>query len=57
MSKKAYLGDAVYVEFDEHERLMLTTSDGINNTNTIILEFEVLRALINYFKNHDLMTS
>ena len=57
MSKRAYLGDAVYIEFDEHDRLILTTSNGITNTNTIILEFEVLRELIAYFKRNNLITS
>ena len=39
--KKVYLGDAVYAAFDG-EYLILTTEDGYRETNTIMLEPEVL---------------
>lgn len=38
---KEYLGDAVYVEFDGFG-VKLTTSDGISDTNTIVMEDFVL---------------
>jgi len=41
MSHKDYLGDGVYVELDEFGMIKLTTSDGINDTNTIYLEPDV----------------
>ena len=44
---KAYLGDAVYVDFDGFA-LWLTTEDGIRETNRICLEPEVYRALTEY---------
>ena len=44
---KHYLGDAVYVDFDGY-MLVLTTEDGIRATNTIALEPEVYRALLQY---------
>ena len=56
MSKKAYLGDGVDIELDKRERLILTTNDGIKYTNTIVLEFDVIRSLIAYLKDNNLIT-
>jgi hypothetical protein len=42
---KAYLGDGVYVARSEMG-LELTTEDGISVTNRIVLEPEVVEALI-----------
>jgi hypothetical protein len=47
---KAYLGDAVYAEFDRYGALVLTTENGISVTNTIVLEPEVLEQLAVYLK-------
>jgi hypothetical protein len=47
MPGKAYLGDGVYVEIDDRG-LVLTTENGIAVTNTIVLEAEVLDALLLY---------
>ena len=44
---KDYLGDAVYVAFDGFA-LVLTTEDGYSATNTIVMEPEVLAALLRY---------
>ena len=41
---KRYIGDGVYVDFDGFA-LVLTTSDGISETNRIVLEPEVYGAL------------
>lgn len=41
---KQYIGDGVYVEFDGYF-LILTTSDGVSVTNTIVLEPKVWRGL------------
>lgn len=46
-NKKTYLGDGVYVEADYHG-LILTTSDGLCDTNTIVLEAEVYAALVRF---------
>lgn len=46
---KVYLGDAVYAEYNGSE-LVLTTSNGITDTNTIVLEPHVLYRLENYIK-------
>ena len=46
---KIYLGDAVYAEFDGHD-ITLTTEDGINTTNTIILEPTVVDAFVEYLE-------
>lgn len=46
---KQYLGDAVYIESDQAEHgFLLTTSDGVEDTNTIYLEPEVALALVGY---------
>jgi hypothetical protein len=48
-SNKAYLGDAVYAEWDDFgQRFVLTTEDGIRATNTICLESDVWEALVGY---------
>jgi hypothetical protein len=49
MGTKRYLGDGVYVNFDDR-RLELTTEDGITTTNTIVLEAEVYAELLKYVK-------
>ena len=46
---KEYLGDAVYANFDGYS-VVLTTEDGIQATNTIMLEPECLFALDQYLK-------
>lgn len=45
--RKSYLGDSVYVDFDGYA-LTLTTENGLGPTNTIVLEPEVVRALVEY---------
>lgn len=47
MSKdKTYIGDAVYVDRNEQGAIILTTEDGIQVTNEILLEPEVFNALL-----------
>jgi len=57
-SHKAYLGDAVYIDFDGFN-LILTTEDGIQATNTIILEPAIYQTLVDYVErlNNELMES
>lgn len=43
--KKTYIGDGVYLDFDDYQFVM-TTENGIEATNTIYLEPEVAIALI-----------
>ncbi len=45
--RKTYLGDGAYADFDGYS-VILTTEDGIRATNTIVLEPEIMRALISY---------
>lgn len=47
---KEYLGDGVYVDFDDFS-FILTTENGIETTNVIVLEPEVLTAL-DIYKAH-----
>lgn len=49
MSKKAYLGDAVYADHDGFG-LILTTEDGYSVTNRIVLEPEVVMSLMEYLE-------
>lgn len=44
-NRKVYVGDGVYAEFTSYE-LILTTENGIEVTNTIVLEPSVLDSLI-----------
>lgn len=47
--RKCYLGDGVYADV-LHETLILTTEDGIEVTNTIYLEPEVMERLREYLE-------
>lgn len=50
---KKYLGDGVYVEIDRPGTgIILTTSNGIEDTNTIVLENEVLANLTEYVRRN-----
>lgn len=42
-----YLGDSVYADFDGHG-IILTTENGIEASNTIVLEPSVLQAFARY---------
>lgn len=44
---KSYIGDGVYVEFDGYG-IVLTTENGIEVTNRIVLEPEVYTALTTF---------
>jgi len=47
---KEYLGDAVYAAINERGQLCLTTENGIEATNTIFLDPEVITALLDYLR-------
>jgi hypothetical protein len=47
MITKRYLGDGVYVDFDGYA-FVLTTEDGVSDTNRIVLEPEVFLGFIAY---------
>lgn len=49
-SKKEYIGDGVYIEWDG-QSFTLTTSNGIEITNTIVLEIEVWLCLTCFVKS------
>lgn len=51
---KEYLGDGVYIEHKDYD-LVLTTSNGLVDTNTIVLDGEVLHALVEYLKREELI--
>lgn len=46
---KTYLGDGVYLDYDGYS-VILTTENGISVQNTIVLDPEVVEALINKLK-------
>ena len=48
MDDKIYLGDGVYGRIDDFGNVILTTENGISTTNTIHLEPEVLRSLMEW---------
>ena len=48
LCEKQYIGDGVYVRYDESHSIVLTTENGIEVTNTISLEPEILRWLERY---------
>jgi hypothetical protein len=51
---KEYLGDAVYVDLEPRlGGISLTTNNGIKDTNTIYLEYDVMQALVAYIKRNE----
>jgi len=44
---KSYLGDGIYIYFDGYS-LVLTTENGIEITNEIVLEPDVYESLLRY---------
>lgn len=51
MMKKIYIGDGVYVELTE-QGIVLTTENGIEETNRIVLEPEVCQGLTRYMERN-----
>ena len=49
---KTYLGDGVYAAVDEYG-ITLTTENGIEITNTICLEPDVIKALLEFITNRE----
>jgi len=49
--KKFYLGDGVYIKFDNMDRVILTSGDGISVQNTIYLEDFVIKGMVMILKN------
>ena len=47
---KTYLGDGVYVESNNHE-IILTTENGIEIVNTIYLDIDVTKKLLDVIRN------
>ncbi len=57
MKEKTYLGDGVYLELDEFGDLVLTTSDGIRETNRIVLDAYVYENLTTWVSTKQLAHS
>lgn len=47
MPRKEYIGDGVYVDYDGFS-IVLTTENGVEVTNTIVLEPSVYGALVEW---------
>lgn len=47
---KDYLGDGVYVCVDDYGAVVLTTENGIEATNRIVLEPEVIQAFTQWLE-------
>ena len=46
--KKVYLGDGVYIDVDDWNSIILTTENGIEATNRIVLEPSLIINLMDY---------
>ena len=51
MANDTYVGDGAYAKFNNHE-VIVYTSNGIEQTNTISLEPEALQKLVNYARDN-----
>ena len=49
-SKKEYVGDGVYVERDHYGDFIVTTENGWEITNRVVLEPSVAEALVAYMR-------
>jgi len=47
---KEYIGDGVYAELSPYGDIVLTTENGFEATNTIVMEHQVLRAFDEFRK-------
>ena len=47
MSRKTYIGDGVYADYDGFG-IVLTTEDGVSVSNRIVLEPEVYNSLVEF---------
>jgi len=53
MENKEYLGDSVYIEYDEYtDTIILTTENGTPSdpSNTVYLEHNVIKNLLKYIQ-------
>jgi hypothetical protein len=48
--EREYLGDSVYVERQHTGTIVLTTNNGVEISNTIVLEEEVIYNLLKFIK-------
>jgi hypothetical protein len=48
--EKLYIGDGVYVRVDGGGDIELSTSNGITQTNCIVLESEVMSAFLSWYE-------
>lgn len=49
---ETYLGDGAYVYLDRMDAVVLYTSDGIRETNRVVLEPKVLFTLVQWLRQH-----
>lgn len=49
---KEYIGDSVYVDYDDCQGIVLTTENGIGASNTIFMEPAVYLELVQYVARH-----
>lgn len=49
-TNKDYLGDSVYADISEYGELVLTTENGVEASNKIIMEPEVLNNMFRYLQ-------
>ncbi len=52
MGEKIYIGDGCYAELDEFGAIILTTSNGVRDTNRIVLDPEVYTVLVRYVNRY-----
>lgn len=50
VNDKRYLGDGVFVYYDQLSNLIIQTEDGYAVTNRVVLEQGVIAALLDYLK-------
>lgn len=56
MRDKVYLGDAVYAELTRDMEVVLTTEDGVRETNRIVMEAEVVDLLTLFLRRRGMIS-
>ena len=50
--KKTYIGDGIYMSISSVGEVLLTTENGVETTNSIILESDIMDSVISFYNQY-----